>query len=523
MVGTLSAQIAIGTGLDAPFGGGSMLAAEIIERYAVAAGLTGAGALDAASALPRFSRNAALNGGSNLAALPKPIYTSAANLAGVGALSATAEVRSIAWEASSQAINTTRATRTVSTTHTSGGGASTVVIVALLQATTLLGRDDVLVSSVTYGGVPMVPLVTCLPTYYYSTGSSGPDGRTNGVHVYTLFNPPAGPQTVSVTWPDDVSTKILTVNSYTNVASVGCPTVAPAQANSTANSVTAPTRTANDRVVFVHGLAPANTNTTNITGHNQTVRQNLVGVASGTNQAKLLVADAPGGGDVTGTVTLSFSNGSIASRDVAIRLSPVAGTPIKLVSTGYINGTTMTLPAHQPGDMIVLAAMAGSTIMPSKASAGNWLDTPGVTTITGGSNSMRTCYKFATSVAEACGTWTSAAYLLVAVYRGATGFGQYASLGATTGYELIFEALTPGQLDDTSRLLGFGIQTVPVRGPRFGWPRAGGNYLESENGEDGACLVCDSAGGVIAPSIRMSIRGDDTGKWLSHIREIVGV
>ena len=89
MAGTLSATIAAGAAANPALTGNSLLAAEVLEKYAAAAGLTGTGALDAASALPRYGRNAPLTGSGELVCSPKQIYQWITNLLGGGSLGGT--------------------------------------------------------------------------------------------------------------------------------------------------------------------------------------------------------------------------------------------------------------------------------------------------------------------------------------------------------------------------------------------------------------------------------------------------
>ena len=84
------------------------------------------------------------------------------------------------------------------------------------------------------------------------------------------------------------------------------------------------------------------------------------------------------------------------------------------VGAAQASATTITLPAHQAGDIIVMWAVSG----------GNTITRPSgwTGTAVGGTNPGRgvLAYKIAASSSEVSGTWSSAKALMVAVYRGFT-------------------------------------------------------------------------------------------------------
>ena len=83
------------------------------------------------------------------------------------------------------------------------------------------------------------------------------------------------------------------------------------------------------------------------------------------------------------------------------------------VGTVYSTGTSVALPAHQPGDLIVISAIRwGSSTIPALPA--------GFTSLIASSSShgRRLGYKIATSSSETSGTWTSAIVVVASVYRG---------------------------------------------------------------------------------------------------------
>jgi hypothetical protein len=104
--------------------------------------------------------------------------------------------------------------------------------------------------------------------------------------------------------------------------------------------------------------------------------------------------------------------------------------PLSFVSIGTASATSVTLPSHQSGDLIlVLAQNEGSTV-PSLPS--------GFSDITSGTSSLdddwawRVGYKFATSAGDTSGTWDNSTRIAAAIYRGVTAIGNTAETIAGT-------------------------------------------------------------------------------------------
>ena len=87
---------------------------------------------------------------------------------------------------------------------------------------------------------------------------------------------------------------------------------------------------------------------------------------------------------------------------------------ISRVGTAAANATSVALPAHQAGDLIIVAAWRdGYTATPLAAAAG-W---PLITLRSAGQFTFAIAAKIATSAAEVSGTWTGATQIIAAVYR----------------------------------------------------------------------------------------------------------
>lgn len=122
----------------------------------------------------------------------------------------------------------------------------------------------------------------------------------------------------------------------------------------------------------------------------------------------------------SGTRTLSFGDQITLHRQ---DLEPLPASPIQFIGSTTASGNTITIPAHQAGDLIVMCTR-GSGTAPSGwtnhvTRSGSW---------TGG----RIGWRIAPSAGTVSGTWNGANQMVCAVYRGATGLGAFNSAGDVT-------------------------------------------------------------------------------------------
>jgi hypothetical protein len=106
---------------------------------------------------------------------------------------------------------------------------------------------------------------------------------------------------------------------------------------------------------------------------------------------------------------------------------------ITLVGVQTASATSLTPPAHLPGDLILICAERNSSATaPSLPSGYNAI----LTQAQGANVSMRVGYKIATATNDASGTWTNATEMTCHVYRPSAGntlrMGQHASSSSTT-------------------------------------------------------------------------------------------
>ena len=118
-------------------------------------------------------------------------------------------------------------------------------------------------------------------------------------------------------------------------------------------------------------------------------------------------------------------------------------------------GTTVTIPTHQVGDLILIFAYRdASNTAPSTPAAGGTVPT---WTLIGsdGANTNSTNFRYAVATATntTSGTWTNATDLICLVYRGAR-VGASAGTGANNTTTINYPALTLQRTDNSSWVVG---------------------------------------------------------------------
>lgn len=114
---------------------------------------------------------------------------------------------------------------------------------------------------------------------------------------------------------------------------------------------------------------------------------------------------------------------------------------VSFVGSASVIGTSLTLPSHQAGDLLIVAAAnsAGTVItVPS-----GWFRLHHRNADS--ARSLMVCYKIATTAAETSGTWTNANVMCAAVYRDDANYitiGGMRFNGATSSSSLFYGPLT---------------------------------------------------------------------------------
>lgn len=193
---------------------------------------------------------------------------------------------------------------------------------------------------------------------------------------------------------------------------------------------------------------------------------------------------------------------------------------ITIVGSATAGATSITLPTHQAGDLIVLFAYRdGNDAVPDQPTGQNWTDffsTAGANT-----NSHRLAWKVARDNAEASGTWTNASMLIAVVLRSSQATALSLGAGAAgTGSSstLSFTGLTLTRTDQTSRLLGFvghRSTNVTIETPPAGMTNV--TFLGNATCE-AAVHTLDGAVGWATTTV--SVGGTSSG-YRTHVLEVV--
>lgn len=165
-----------------------------------------------------------------------------------------------------------------------------------------------------------------------------------------------------------------------------------------------------------------------------------------------------------------------------------------LVGTATASATTVTVPAHQAGDLILIFAMhGGSGTLPTVPTGYTLVLAKANGTVLG----TRSGYKIATSSSDTSGTWTNATEICCHVYRPAAGnvlaIGASAFNSSTTN-TVNYPALTLLRTDGTSWVAGFAAcgntsETIST-------PPSGMTNESSITGASYAAAGHDTEGGV---------------------------
>lgn len=156
-----------------------------------------------------------------------------------------------------------------------------------------------------------------------------------------------------------------------------------------------------------------------------------------------------------GRIAASLPVSATASVDAVRTVAPLAisGTP------ATVNATSVALPTHAVGDMIIIAAAASSNTLALKPTAAGTV--PVFTDITAntGANttSMRIAYAIATTSSHTSGTWANAAFLAVIVVhnQNASPIGGAVESGGTSSSGVTAPAITMINTSGASFLLEF--------------------------------------------------------------------
>lgn len=175
----------------------------------------------------------------------------------------------------------------------------------------------------------------------------------------------------------------------------------------------------------------------------------------------------------------------------------IEAASITRVGTNSASAPTVTIPAHQAGDLIFITASRNSSGTAPSVPAGYSL-IPNTKKAQGANVSFVSGYRIAIGTADTSGTWTNAAELAVAVYRPSAGnvlrIGQSASNSSTTT-TVNFPALT--MADPTSgNSWVIGVAAANNITQTLGTAPSGMTNQQHLNGSVGQISLSDTNGGV---------------------------
>lgn len=218
---------------------------------------------------------------------------------------------------------------------------------------------------------------------------------------------------------------------------------------------------------------------------------------------------------------VAYIQDNLQTEFVQVTAGPRAGSSsISFVGENEAVATTVTLPTHQAGDLLLVFAFRNAATAPSLP-AGGWVS---LCTASGGSTSVRVGYLIAAGAGTASGTWTNATSVMSHVYRSSA--GNMPAPGACThdngaaSTSLVYPSISLTKSDHSSWVAraamssaGTNIQTAPT-----------GYTLRSNNTAVPESASFDSNGRITATSVAASSALTiSSANWRSVSVEIVGI
>lgn len=491
------------------WGAQGSLAALLSARVPAAAALAGAGVMDAQLS-QRVAVGAALGGGGSLTAQMQPVYAVAAPFSGAGAFSMAALASAAL--AGAGALSASAAYRDNIVAY-GGGGYSTSRDVTVSLPGYVPQTDDVIVVWPT----AMVNNAVCTtPATWTNPRGGNVTNVATGVTMACVWRPVTAGEVSG-------GTNTFTLTNFWNATQTGeyiafaaryIDSVFPIEALALSSSTSA-----------VHGIAAIAATGIRFPADLQVCT--TAGAASGTyssptsgftllhqssvNQMRSLfrrnallpVQVATSGGSVTASVSTTWVSYTIAmvqdfpgtystgplSGDGTLSATAYKVGAVNIAGYAAIAGTSITLPAHNVGDGIVIFAFTdGSTTPATKPAAGGtvpaWADIDAPT----GANtcSSRTAAFTATATNHTSGVWTGAtglaAVVLANVDQGML-VGGHSEGGATAGGSAAAPALTLTRTDGTSAILAFfGHRNATA------WSAATAGYIRLASAATEVCI-----------------------------------
>lgn len=172
---------------------------------------------------------------------------------------------------------------------------------------------------------------------------------------------------------------------------------------------------------------------------------------------------------------------------------------ISFVGQAGAAATTVTIPAHNIGDYIIIFAYRTAATAPTVPAGYNAVPNG---TATGNANSFVVGYKVATSTSDTSGTWTNATLLNAVVYRGLLGIGGAKGQTNAAALTAAIPAITMTNNSGSSWVVAFaGSKQATSQGT----PLAGATTLRgTQTGTTSDSVAADTNAGVTSFSATTS-------------------
>ena len=153
---------------------------------------------------------------------------------------------------------------------------------------------------------------------------------------------------------------------------------------------------------------------------------------------------------------------------------------------------SVAIPAHQPGDLILVFTKAGTTISAIPAAGGTVPTWTSLQAATANALGLRSAYAFATATTTTTGTWTNATHIIVLVLRPdsgkALGIGASSTGNANNQTSITYPALTLQAADGTSFGVRAGVRVSAASGQAVA-PTNWTNQRQEPTGSTGLLFV----------------------------------
>lgn len=186
---------------------------------------------------------------------------------------------------------------------------------------------------------------------------------------------------------------------------------------------------------------------------------------------------------------------------------------ISYVSNNIAGSTSLTMPSHQGGDLLLMWAFRdGNTTAPSIPAG--WTD---LGTNSGNGCSARLGYKIAASGSETSGTWTNASVLACMVYRGTSNIPGAVAFNTGSGTTVTAPALTMQDPSGRSWVAVFGGHENASGNP----DPFTGTVERMEYATGSKASGCDTNGGVSSWSASVSDYNGFSDGWQAVSVEVM--